>query len=159
MPAFLETVDSSYHRCRDGCVRTWSAVSGELQHEFRYPDTTASHVTFADVSSEAALVALAKATGVVDLLSLTDLSHVRQLNPPNDPGGAILGPVRVCRFSQDGSILAVGFDSGSLEVSLPYHVEFEQIFNLYSLDGFCHASHANVTHPSGAPVICIRRVS
>ncbi len=69
-------------------------------------------------------------SGEVSILSLEDLSEVKVLGaggddgmPSSVPSGrktssmVARGPVRVCRFSPDGKVLAVGYDSGDVEVS------------------------------------------
>ena len=90
-----------------------------------------------DVSSAANAVALARVSGEVSLLGLEDLRPVRRLGAAGDDGGGggatttssgparknsslvARGPVRVCRFSPDGKVLAVGYDVGEVEVRDP----------------------------------------
>jgi len=74
---------------------------------------------------------LVKASGDVALFTLSTLSYQRTLRAEEDGGdgssaGArrkssralTSGPVRVCRFSYDGKLVAIGYDCGNVEVSL-----------------------------------------
>ena len=80
-------------------------------------------------------------SGEVSILSLEDLSEVKVLGaggddgmPSSVPSGrktssmVARGPVRVCRFSPDGKVLAVGYDSGDVEVSKKQKQGKEMVF-------------------------------
>ena len=65
------------------------------------------------------LLAVARVSGNVSLYRLTDLKFEKDLMVENqDTKG--FNPIRVCRFNRTGNLLAVGYDSGTVEVS-DYH--------------------------------------
>ena len=86
----------------------------------------ATHVTNMDVCPGDKTVAMSTAHGTVILLELESLNRIREIVPEPRSGskdsfeeaGQVKAatPIRCCRFSSDGRLLAVGYDSGTVEV-------------------------------------------
>ena len=84
-------------------------TKGQMLRKFT-PETE-TRVTFMDVCHLSNMAALAKVDGTVTLVDLETMTSCKCICA----GSRSL--IRVCRFSHDGKLIAVGCDPGSFEVS------------------------------------------
>ena len=90
-------------RCSNGSLRLWKFNSG-LAARFDYPTDVQAFSTCMDVCPVNEVVVMARASGPMVALKLASLELIQELAPTQ----AQHGPVRSCRFSPDGKLLARG---------------------------------------------------
>ena len=111
-------------RCNNGSLRLWDLsvgphVQGSLRASFDYPADVQAFSTCMDLCGVTKMVVTARASGPMLALKLANLDLIQEL--PATP--AQLGPIRSCRFSPDGKLLARGtaehrFDGQNCHVSV-----------------------------------------
>ena len=99
----LPTTNKVLTRCTNGSLRLWDLDSG-LAARFDYPTDVQAFSTCMDVCHVNGVVVMARASGPMVALKLASLDQIQELAPTQ----AQHGPVRSCRFSPDGKLLARG---------------------------------------------------
>merc|ERR1719347_1303566 len=101
-------------RCWVGSLRIWNVRNGKCIGSFEYPRAkTKIFSTCMDVSEKASLIALGTAYGGTTIISKMTLEILNEVAPTIEEKQV---PVRVCRFSPDGKMLAKGHDNGSIQI-------------------------------------------
>jgi len=101
-------------RCWVGSLRVWDLKNGKCLGNYEYPRAkTKIFSTCMDISEKSSLIALGTASGCITIISTITLEILHEVVPSNEEKQV---PVRVCRFSPDGKMLAKGHDNGSIQI-------------------------------------------
>ena len=113
----FETQDATLaiiSRCWVGSLRVWDVKNGKCLGNYEYPRSkTKIFSTCMDISEIASLIALGTASGSITVISTLTLEILQEILPSNEEKQV---PVRVCRFSPDGKMLAKGHDNGTIQI-------------------------------------------
>merc|ERR1712018_141394 len=92
-------------------------TNGKCLKSFDYPRSkTKVFSTCMDISEKVSMLALGTASGRITILSTISFDIIHEILHNDENGTGTLGPVRVCRFSPDGKMLAKGHDTGVIEI-------------------------------------------